>query len=160
MTALAWSEDLCLNQPQMDQTHQEFVELLAQARVALEGGDHARALSDFEQLIDHTVEHFAQEDRWMLATGYAPQNCHTRQHETVLTLMREVLRLARDEASWEPLRVLVSELALWFPQHAQMMDAGLAQHLAAVGYDIGTGRLSGALPEEAIRHCGGVGCHS
>lgn len=158
MTALTWTEDLRLNQPQMDQTHEEFVELLAVARGALDGGDSARALANFERLLEHTVEHFAQEDRWMLATGFAPENCHTRQHATVLTLMREVVRLARDEARWEPLGVLVKELALWFPQHAQMMDAGLAQHMGEVGFDPATGNTSGTLPTEAITRCGSTGC--
>lgn len=158
MTALTWTEDLRLNHLQMDRTHEEFVELLAQARAALEAGDNLQALADFERLIEHTVEHFAQEDRWMLATGFAPENCHTRQHATVLTLMREVLRLAREEARWEPLGILVRELALWFPQHAQMMDAGLAQHMAEVGFDAATGRIDGALPEEAITRCGSAGC--
>lgn len=158
MTALAWTEDLRLHQPQMDQTHEEFVELLAQSRVSLEGGDNAQALQQFERLLEHTVEHFAQEDRWMIATGFAPENCHTRQHTTVLALMREVVRLAREEARWDPLGVLVHELALWFPQHAQMMDAGLAQHMVEVGFDVGTGRVNGVLPEASITRCGSVGC--
>lgn len=158
MTALAWTEDLRLNQPQMDRTHEEFVALLAQARTGLEAGDNPGALAGFERLLDHTVEHFAQEDRWMLATGFAPENCHTRQHATVLAVMREVVRLARDEARWEPLGVLVNELALWFPQHARMMDAGLAQHMADVGYDPATGVATGVLPAQAITRCGSQGC--
>lgn len=158
MTALAWTEDLRLNQPQMDRTHEEFVALLAQARTGLEAGDNPGALTGFERLLDHTVEHFAQEDRWMLATGFAPENCHTRQHATVLAVMREVVRLARDEARWEPLGVLVNELALWFPQHARMMDAGLAQHMADVGYDPATGVATGTLPAQAITRCGSQGC--
>jgi hemerythrin len=158
MTALAWTEDLRLNQPQMDRTHEEFVALLAQARAGLEAGDNPGALAGFERLLDHTVEHFAQEDRWMLATGFAPENCHTRQHATVLAVMREVVRLARDEARWEPLGVLVNELALWFPQHARMMDAGLAQHMADVGYDPATGVAAGVLPAQAITRCGSQGC--
>lgn len=158
MTALAWTEDLRLNQPQMDRTHEEFVDLLAQARASIEAGDPLRALADFERLLDHTVEHFAQEDRWMLATGFAPENCHTRQHATVLTAMREGVRLAREEARWEPLGLLVNELALWFPQHAQMMDAGLAQHMAAVGFEPATGAVTGVLPAQAITRCGSAGC--
>lgn len=158
MTALAWTEDLRLNQPQMDRTHEEFVALLAQARTAIEAGDNPRALGEVERLLDHTIEHFAQEDRWMLATGFAPENCHTRQHATVLAAMREVVRLARDEARWDPLGVLVNELALWFPQHAQMMDAGLAQHMAGVGYEPATGAVTGALPAHAITRCGSAGC--
>jgi hypothetical protein len=34
---------------------------------------------------------------------------------------------------------MASELALWFPQHAQSMDAALALHVRRVGYDPVTG---------------------
>ena len=34
---------------------------------------------------------------------------------------------------------MASELALWFPQHAQSMDASLALHLRRVGFDPATG---------------------
>ena len=159
MPTLTWTDDLALAHPQMDATHQEFVDLLGAAETALAQSPEA-ALAAYESLVEHTVAHFAQEDRWMIATGFAPENCHTRQHTTVLTLMREVVRLAREEASWQPLGVLLHELALWFPQHALMMDAGLAQHMTAVGFDVVTGQINGALPEHAITRCGSVGCHS
>lgn len=158
MTALAWTESLRLHQPQMDQTHEEFVELLAQVHAALERGERAAALAAFEQLLDHTVDHFAQEDRWMLATGFSPNNCHTRQHESVLQVMRAVTRVVREEGDWQALSEIVHELARWFPQHAGMMDAGLALHMAEVGFDPATGHVAGALPEAALTHCGSAGC--
>ena len=154
MPTLVWSDALKLDNPRMDATHVEFVDLLTRLEVAPDD----ELLPRYRKLVAHTEEHFAQEDRWMLATGFAPENCHTRQHATVLAVMREVVRLARDEARWEPLGVLVNELALWFPQHAQMMDAGLAQHMADVGYDPATGVATGVLPAQAITRCGSQGC--
>ena len=47
--------------------HEEFVALLASMRIALENGDTAAGLLAFECLLDHTVDHFGQEDRWMEA---------------------------------------------------------------------------------------------
>ncbi|OYU98865.1 MAG: hemerythrin [Burkholderiales bacterium PBB5] len=161
MTALAWSPELTLNHPQMDHTHEEFVELLGAAATALPGPE-PELLAAFETLVAHTIEHFGQEDRWMAATGFAPENCHAFQHQAVLQVMRECARQAREPsiADFEPLRVAVGELAIWFPQHAQQMDAALAQHLAAVGFDAATGTLrepalAGAEP---ISGCGGGSC--
>ncbi|MEW6707820.1 MAG: hemerythrin domain-containing protein [Pseudomonadota bacterium] len=156
--SLDWSDGLALNHPQMDQTHQEFVALLATVRGALDDGDPQGGLQAFELLIEHTVDHFGREDGWMQVTGFAPENCHTRQHATVLKLMREVVRLARDESRWEPMHVLVSELALWFPQHAQAMDAGLVQHMREVGFDPATGTMNTPPAERDTAHCGGCGC--
>ena len=38
MAALEWSSDFVLDLPQMDDTHQEFVELLADVESASDGG--------------------------------------------------------------------------------------------------------------------------
>ncbi|WP_284616614.1 hemerythrin domain-containing protein [Aquabacterium humicola] len=175
MPALTWTETLRLQQPQMDRTHEEFVALLADVRTRLGPPPVADAPADtlpadataavataavaaFERLLAHTVEHFAQEDRWMQATGFAPENCHSRQHALVLQVMHEALRLARDEGRGEAMAILVDELGTWFPQHASMMDAGLAQQMVALGFDPETGTCRQPLPEAAIRHCGGGGC--
>ena len=55
---------------------------------------------------------------------------------------------------------MASELALWFPQHAQSMDAALALHLRRVGFDPATGVVHAptALPEALIHGCGGATC--
>jgi hemerythrin-like metal-binding protein len=134
MPTLDWSDDLALKQPQIDATHREFVELLAQAEAALQL-DPAELLRRFAKLIEHTVEHFAQEDRWMAATGFAPENCHSFQHAAVLQVMRDVAGIAREAGDFTPLRRAIGELAQWFPMHASMMDAALAHHMAQVGYD-------------------------
>ena len=96
----------------------------------------------------------------MAATGFAPENCHSFQHQAVLQVMVECGRRARDDNDFEPLRLAVGELATWFPQHAQMMDASLDQHLAAVGFDPATGQcremaLADGTP---ITGCGGSSC--
>ena len=117
-------------------------------------------MAAFDTLVDHTVEHFAQEDRWMVASGFEPENCHSFQHRAVLQVMSECYRRARDDNDFEPLRLAVGELALWFPQHAQQMDAALAQHLASVGFEEATGQCREAVGTdgEAITGCGGSSC--
>ena len=117
----------------------EFVALLAAANNALPG-PNAALLAAFDTLVDHSVEHFAQEDRWMAASGFERENCHSFQHRAVLQVMSECYRRARNDNDFEPLRLAVGELALWFPEHAQQMDAALAQHLASVGFDEATGQ--------------------
>lgn len=161
MSALAWSTELTLDHPRMDATHEEFVALLAEADAAL-AQDDATLLARWTTLCEHTVEHFGQEDRWMQATGFAPENCHSFQHQAVLNVMLECGKRAREEGDFEPLRVAVGELAIWFPQHAQMMDAALAEHMAAVGFDPESGacQVPVGADGEAISGCGGSSCSS
>ena len=69
--------------------------------------------------------------------------------------------IAQHGAVSEPMvRAMAAELALWFPQHAQSMDAALALHLRRVGYDAATGVVGApnALPEGLIHGCGGASC--
>ena len=147
---LQWSDALALNIPFMDDTHREFVDLLADVVQAPD----AILLEKWRTLISHTQEHFDREDQWMLDTGFSTSNCHAMQHKVILQVMREgeergVL------ADFPVIRQMGYELGVWFPQHAQSMDAALALHLRGVGYDPVTGQVSmpQSLPTQDIHGC-------
>ena len=155
MPRLEWSEALSLDLPLMDDTHREFVDLLA----AVEAAADDAVIPAWRALIDHTQQHFDQEDRWMRETRFAAGNCHSVQHKVVLDVMREGLERA-EGGELELLRLMVGELAQWFPQHAQSMDAGLALHMRRCAHDPATGtvRKPEALPAGEISGCGSVAC--
>lgn len=157
MTTLAWRPEFELRQPRMDRTHLEFVELLAAAEAAGAGAATDAAL---QALLDHTVAHFEQEERWMAQLGFAPENCHSMQHQSVLQVLREVARRHGQEPDPELVRQLVAALAEWFPIHATMMDAALAMTMDERGFDPATGTLREPLPADAtaITGCGSGGC--
>ena len=151
--SLAWSDALVLDLDFMDDTHREFVDLLA----TVETADDTDLLAHFEALIGHTDDHFGREDRWMRETQFSSSNCHTLQHTVVLQVMREGLKRGREQNDLALVRQMAKELGIWFPQHAQSMDAALALHLRRVGYDEKTGTVltPDALPAEEIHGCGG-----
>lgn len=152
---LAWSEALALDLPFMDDTHREFVDLLGAVVLA----QPSQLLNAWRTLIAHTQDHFDREDQWMQATGFASSNCHAMQHKVILQVMREgEARGVRGE--YAVVRQMADELGIWFPQHAQSMDAALALHLRSVGFDAATGQVSlpQALPRETIHGCGGTTC--
>lgn len=155
MPNLEWSDALVLDLPVMDDTHREFVELLAQVEAAADDA----LLTHWRVLVDHTDDHFSREDRWMQDTRFSSSNCHSVQHKVVLQVMRE--GIASGEAgNLGAVRHMARELAIWFPQHAQTMDAALALHLRRIGYDPVTGvvTMPEALPQEIIHGCGGASC--
>lgn len=155
MACLEWSDALSLDLPLMDDTHREFVDLLALVQCSPDD----RLLAAWQRLIDHTDAHFGQEDRWMLSTRFAASNCHSMQHQVVLQVMREGA-VQGSAGDLPALRAMASELALWFPQHAQSMDAALALHLRRAGYDPVTGVVSrpDELPAGSIAGCGSASC--
>ena len=152
---LEWSDALVLDLPFMDDTHREFVDLLA---TVVQSTDDT-LLDHWRTLIDHTQEHFDREDRWMVDTGFSSGNCHSMQHQVILQVMRE--GEARGvTGEYGVVRQMAYELGIWFPQHAQAMDAALALHLRGVGYDTATGQVNmpQSLPMQAIHGCGGETC--
>lgn len=153
--SMTWSEDYQLDHATMDTTHREFVDLLNTVLHA----DDAHLLAHWETLVDHTQDHFDREDQWMQATGFTADNCHSSQHKIILQIMREGTQRGRAGELHVP-RQMGRELAVWFPQHAQAMDAALAMHLRDVGFDTETGTVAHpqALPVGAIEGCGGGSC--
>ncbi|KQW49801.1 MULTISPECIES: hemerythrin domain-containing protein [unclassified Roseateles] len=157
MSTLAWTDKLVLNQPTLDTTHEEFVGLLNAFGAALEGGGDA--LPAYQALLAHTEAHFAMEEDWMARCGFEAQNCHSSQHAMVLNVMREALRYANELNDREPLNILRTELAGWFPQHAEMMDAALVWTMEQRGFDPVTGECRDVALEAAASHgCGSGSC--
>jgi len=152
-TTLQWSDALVLDMPMMDATHHEFVDLLAAAVSATDED----LLPRWSALIAHTQQHFDAEDQWMQATGFAAGNCHATQHKVILQVMREGEVLGH-KGELPVVRQMAHELGLWFPQHAQSMDASLALHLRSAGFDpvLGHVRKPEVLPTEPIQGCGGA----
>jgi hemerythrin-like metal-binding protein len=154
MPVLQWTDSLKLGLSEMDTTHHEFVDLLAQV---VNATDEA-LLPRWRELVAHTDEHFTREDRWMKDTGFSSTNCHTTQHQVVLQVMREGEKRGDDAM----VRQMADELGIWFPQHAQAMDAALALHLRNVGYDEKTGQvhMPKAIPSEKMEGCHSDNCTS
>ncbi|WP_374591171.1 hemerythrin domain-containing protein [Aquabacterium sp.] len=158
---LTWKPEFVLNQPQVDATHREFVDLVACLDESQGEMPPAALVDRFKRLIAHTIDHFGQEDRWMTITGFSPDNCHARQHKMVLDVMHEVVRLAEVEGHLDPLRRIVLELEEWFPQHADMMDAALVFHMSEVGFDPARPdafKPKNAEDADAIKSCDGSSC--
>ena len=128
---LTWSDDLVMNMDKMDQTHREFVDLLAATELAPED----KLIASFIELIAHTDEHFTGENQWMQDVSFGPGGCHTDEHDMILKVMHEALRRGEQDGNFKLVRQLTGELAVWFDGHAKSMDAVLAMFLKEVEYD-------------------------
>ncbi len=150
-----WSDALLTGDARMDHTHREFAEQLS-TLLATPAKDQ---LPLYQAFVAHTVAHFAQEDRWMQATGFTASNCHTDQHAMILETMQAVVQHYQ-KGETEIISRMGEALAEWFDQHAQTMDAGLAQHLQSVGFDSATETLAdaAAIREVTVSGCGSVSC--
>jgi hemerythrin-like metal-binding protein len=128
---LAWSDALSLELDFMDDTHREFVDMLA----ATETAPDDKLIDSFIDLLAHTEEHFSGENQWMQDVDFGPGGCHTDEHEMILKVMREALRRGQTDGNLSLVRQLTGEIGVWFDGHAKSMDAVLAMYLKEVQYD-------------------------
>ena len=124
MPVMEWNESLVLDRGVMDETHEEFIELLNR----LADAPDEKILVALDEFIVHTEEHFAQERRWMEQMTYPPLTCHVREHDGVLETAHEVRRrVAAGETRFG--QVLARAVAEWFSSHAASMDNVLALYM-------------------------------
>lgn len=152
---LTWNPRLHTGDHRMDDTHEEFVDMLNR----LLATPPAEQLPLYREFVAHTVEHFAQEERWMLATGFSADNCHASHHATILETLNAVVDHYQ-QGDTEIIGRLAEALVEWFPQHAASMDAGLAQHMKDVGFDSRTETLAdpARVKPATMSGCGSVSC--
>ena len=152
---LDWTPQLQTGDGRMDDTHEAFVEMLNR----LLATPQDQQLPLYREFVAHTVEHFAQEERWMVATGFAPDNCHASHHATILETLNAVVE-HYEQGDSEIISRLAEALVEWFPQHAASMDAGLALHMKEVGFDSRTETLADPdrVRPATMSGCGSVSC--
>ena len=95
----------------------------------------------------------------MVATGFAPDNCHAGHHATILETLHAVVEHYENDDK-EIINRLAEALVEWFPQHAASMDAGLALHMKEVGFDSKTETLAdpSTVRPATMSGCGSVSC--
>lgn len=122
---MKWSDRYLLGHTGMDNTHRDFVACVAALQTA-EDAELEVCLAAFEA---HAVEHFEQERQLMESTEFPAAQCHEDEHTAVLNSVHEVQEIVRKGGSVELIRQLTHALIDWFPNHADYLDASLAQWL-------------------------------
>ncbi|MPS96387.1 hemerythrin domain-containing protein [Comamonas sp.] len=122
---LVWGDHLLMGNGPMDELHEEFVELIA----LLQTGEDSELPGLLQAMESHLLHHFAEEDQWMLSTGFPPRDCHIDEHAAVLKSVADV-RIQLAEGHVALCRDLTRALVEWFPGHATHLDSALAHWLS------------------------------
>lgn len=121
----AWNDGFKLGYGPMDETHEEFVEIVNAMLVCPE----EEILGYLDAFVVHADEHFGQEMKWMTETDFPSMDCHVDEHAAVMNSVIEVRESLRAGGDPEEARRLAQALADWFPGHADYLDSALAQWL-------------------------------
>lgn len=111
----------------MDATHQEFLERLA---VLARAGD-ADFPRLFQELVDHTRMHFAEEGRLMRLDAFPALGEHEGEHQRLLGDLLQFNRGVKRGRLTLARAYVRSGLPEWFELHLATMDSALAAHLKA-----------------------------
>lgn len=142
MAVLDRSDAISLGLPFMDRARAHFARLMARVD---EAGSAALPAA-WRDLLACAAEHFACEDIWMRASGFASRKDHAAQHRVVLEVMREGAVHAA-EGRLAQVREMARQLKDWYETHVRTMDAPLARHLR----NLRSGRArAGAQPRIAL----------
>jgi hemerythrin len=120
----------------MHQTHLDEVDLINRLHDLIEAnhsgaGDRHQLDSVIDEFEAHVVEHFASEERLMLATGFPAYPVHRGEHERVLAHLRELLRLYRQAGELAPFAAYLRDGHLqWAHNHIATMDTMTAYFIA------------------------------
>jgi hemerythrin len=143
-----WRDEFELGHEDMDATHREFVSFVDALLRAADDELPAR----LDALAEHTKRHFGEEDEAMRRGAYNAGGCHVEEHAAVLKSLDEVRQAVR-EGRPAVARAFAEALADWFPEHARVMDLGLAQWMVQQrlgGAPIRIRRRTGPLVHQAV----------
>ncbi len=115
----------------MNRDHAAFSALHAEGVRLLEEADFVALDELLEKMLEHTREHFAEEEHAMQQGNFPPYPMHKMEHDRVLAEM------VRQISRWRGQRDLVSfrefmlvALPDWFTKHVNLMDAVTARYLS------------------------------
>lgn len=112
----------------MDSTHREFADLVNR----LAAGSKADFASLFPELVSHTREHFAAEERLMEQCGFPAIAEHRGEHARVLGELERFAVQVEAGKSQLARAYVVEQIPQWFDLHAATMDSALAACLKGI----------------------------
>jgi len=120
----------------MQEVHLEEIEMMNAVYKLLEAvesdsGDRLLLTEKLDELLLHTREHFANEERLMREYNFPPYQMHKGSHDLFLADMEQMLMDWKSNHKIAPVgQFLRSELPSWMKQHIATMDFVTAGFLA------------------------------
>ena len=116
--------------PGMNDTHLEEAILINRLSGAIAERDVQSVTALMENLVEHTVDHFASEEKMMQEKRFPPYMMHKGEHDRALNEMRMQLTMWNQEHDFEVLRFYVEvTLVDWIMGHIRTMDTVTAKFL-------------------------------
>lgn len=115
---------------EMNRVHAEEVELLNTLEKYLDAKDSEGIEKTLDEMLEHTREHFANEERLMREVNFPPYTIHKSEHDRALNEFQFVVMDWRNRKDNVILRnYFLETIPAWLTQHIASMDMMTAQFI-------------------------------
>ncbi|ADK79261.1 bacteriohemerythrin [Sediminispirochaeta smaragdinae] len=127
MSLITWNSDYELGIPGIDAQHKKFVEILNTFYDQLAASDiESKTKTLLDEVLDYTLYHFIEEERFMTKMGYEKLEEHKRLHEEIRGKI-QAFRTSMDEGKLVMSMKITSELKDWIKNHILIEDKKYAE---------------------------------
>lgn len=133
MDKMKWSAEYSVGVAKIDEQHQEMFDLLNELQDALgRGWNQDKIREIFDLLEEHTLTHFAEEEKLMSLFNYPHQDSHALQHKDLI----EELNYLKGQWARGVLKITPETTAYiqnWLNLHVEGPDQKLGKFLRSQG---------------------------
>ncbi len=122
MTFLNWTRDLDTGIDWIDEQHMKIVDYINELKEAKDSGNADGIGQIYDNLVDYTVTHFAEEESMMEAAGYRLTDLHKKIHEKFIAEVSGLHK--RFKAGTDTTQELLEMLQHWLFSHIRSNDHG------------------------------------
>lgn len=116
----------------MNDTHLEDLIMINTLSQLITDNDVEKIGLMLDQMVEHTVQHFAQEEQMMLEKNFPAYQMHKNEHERALVEMKNVnLQWKQDKNTAVLQNYIEVVMPAWLVQHVRTMDTVTAQFLTS-----------------------------
>ncbi|MDW7990907.1 MAG: bacteriohemerythrin [Anaerolineae bacterium] len=128
---VAWSDELSLGIPQMDEQHQRWIDILNGFYDAIERGDREEAISHlFKGVEEYTSFHFSAEEQFMADIGYPDLENHRKIHQSLIDQVHSA-RERYGQGDRKAARELAAFVLSWLYTHIAKTDKKYSEYYAS-----------------------------
>lgn len=125
MPTITWSDDLAIDDSQIDFQHRQLLDTIGDIEDALAAGDRRRVAEAVPFLRQYTLTHFADEERVLQLIGWPHLEAHRELHRGFTRRLAE-LESACSRGDLTAGTMLLGFLAAWLAGHIRGADREFA----------------------------------
>lgn len=133
MPRIEWTEQLSLGIPEIDEQHQQLINIANLLLAAVHAGKGERVIKKtVTDLREYTVQHFVKEEEYMAIIGYPRLQSHAETHQDLVRQVKDYQRQLWDQGRVD-LNEMLAFIKSWLIDHILYSDLEISAWLRKKG---------------------------